>query len=322
MLPQTRLRGDAPASPIGALAGDTAERLREALQLVVHVPAPVVEALTVTLVSGGHALIEGIPGTGKTILSRAFAKLVDCSFKRIQFTNDLMPSDVVGGSVWRPSQERFEFVPGPLFANLVLADEINRTSSRTLSCLLEAMEEGTVSADGETIPLGAPFTIFATRNPIEFHGTFPIPEAALDRFLVHVELDYPEAQLEKELYQGRGGAAQIDSLEPILTREGLLMLTSAVPSVHVSAEVAEYAYRVVSATREHAEIELGVSPRAAVAWTHAARARALLDGRDYVLPDDLKALATVVLGHRITTSGGVKGSQRISEVLEGAAVEL
>jgi len=322
MPPQTRFRGDAPTSPIGAIAGDTAERLRVALQRVVHVPSHVVEALTVALVSGGHALIEGIPGTGKTILSRALARLVDCSFKRIQFTNDLMPSDVVGGSVWRPSQERFEFVPGPLFANLILADEINRTSSRTLSCLLEAMEEGTVSADGETIPLGAPFTIFATRNPIEFHGTFPIPEAALDRFLVHVELDYPEEQLEKQLYQGHGGATAIDDLQPVLTREELLMLTSAVPSVHVSSEVAEYAYRVVSATRAHPEIELGVSPRAAVAWTHAGRARALLDGRDYVLPDDLKALATVVLGHRITTSGGIKGRQRISEVLEGAAVEL
>ena len=243
------------------------------------------------LLCGGHAVVEGVPGLAKTLLIATLARTLSMQFSRIQFTPDLLPADVVGTMIYNQKQEQFTVSKGPIFAHFVLADEINRAPAKVQSALLEAMEEGTVSADGETIPLGAPFTIFATRNPIEFHGTFPIPEAALDRFLVHVELEYPEPHLEKELYQGRGGNATIDELEPVLSREELLMLISAVPSVHVSAEVAEYAYRVVSATRAHPEIELGVSPRAAVAWTNAGRARALLDGRDYVLPDDLKALA-------------------------------
>jgi len=309
-------------SALGTLATDAFASLRTAVRSVVHVPDEVLDPLLIAIIAGGHALVEGIPGTGKTLLSRALARAVDCTFKRIQFTNDLMPSDVVGASVWRAGEERFEFVPGPLFANIVLADEVNRTSSRTLSCLLEAMEEGMVTVDGKSMPLGTPFTILATRNPIEFHGTFPIPEAALDRFLVHVELGYPGAEAEKDLYRGKRAETALGDLEPVISREELLVLISAVSTVRVSEEVAEYAYRFVEATRAHDAVALGVSPRAAVSWLVAARARALTSGRDYVLPDDLKALAVPVLGHRIFLKGGGTGRAIVDAALESVPVTL
>lgn len=301
----------------GALEG-----LRSQIRKVVHVTDEVLEPILVALVVGGHVLIEGIPGTGKTLLSRTIARCLDCTFKRIQFTNDLMPSDIVGSSVWRAGEERFEFVPGPLFANVVLADEVNRTSSRTMSCLLEAMEEGSVSVDGETMSLGAPFAILATRNPIEFHGTFPIPEAAMDRFLARVELTYPDAQAERDLYRGRGAEVTLNEIEPVLTREQLLVLMAAVPTITVSDPVVDYAYRLVNATREHDAVTLGVSPRAAVSWMQAARGRALLQGRDYVLPDDLKALAIPVLAHRIFLKDGGNGRAIVEQVLSTTPVTL
>ncbi|HRV82391.1 MAG TPA: MoxR family ATPase, partial [Planctomycetota bacterium] len=296
--------------------------LRTQIRRVVSVPDDVLEPILVALVVGGHVLIEGIPGTGKTLLSRTIARSLDCTFKRIQFTNDLMPSDIVGSSVWRAGSERFEFVPGPLFANVVLADEVNRTSSRTMSCLLEAMEEGSVSVDGETRELGSPFAILATRNPIEFHGTFPIPEAALDRFLVRVELGYPDGAAERDLYRARGSELALDELEPVMSREQLLVLSAAVPTQTVSDPVVDYAYRLVEATRRHPAVTLGVSPRAAVSWILAARGRALLLGREYVLPDDLKALAQPVLAHRIFLRDGGSGRAVIDEVLSSTRVSL
>lgn len=296
--------------------------LRARVRSVVSVPDEVLEPILVALVAGGHCLIEGIPGTGKTLLSRTLARCLDCSFTRIQFTNDLMPSDIVGSTVWRAGEETFEFQPGPLFSNIVLADEVNRTSSRTLSCLLEAMEEGAVSVDGKTMSLGTPFAILATRNPIEFHGTFPIPEAALDRFLVHVELGYPEAEAEKGLYLARSSETSLDSLEPALTREQLVLLNATVPTIQVSEPIAEYAYAVVKETRDDPSVALGVSPRAAVSWLVAARARALIHGRDYVLPDDLKALAIPVLSHRIFLKGGGSALRVIQGALERVPVAL
>lgn len=312
------LPGETPA--IGTLAVDVADVLKREVRRVVSVEDSVLDPILVALIAGGHVLIEGIPGTGKTLLSRTLARTLDCSFKRIQFTNDLMPSDIVGSSVWRAGEETFEFVPGPLFANVVLADEVNRTSSRTLSCLLEAMEEGSVSVDGETRSLGSPFAILATRNPIEFHGTFPIPEAALDRFLVHVTLDYPDEAAEKALYQADAASTAIDSVEAVITREQLLILNAAVPSISVSDPVTDYAYRVVQATRDNETVALGVSPRAAVSWIFAARARALLNGRDYVLPDDLKALAMPVLAHRVFLKGGGSAKALIEDALASVTV--
>lgn len=301
-----------------ALAG----ALREQISRVVVVRPAVLDPLLVTLVAGGHALIEGVPGVGKTLLARTLASSVDCTFHRIQFTNDLMPSDIVGSAVWKPRDEKFVFVRGPLFANLVLADEINRTSPRTLSCLLEAMECGEVSVEGRTAKLGDPFCVLATRNPIEFHGTYPVPEAALDRFLVRVELEYPDVESELGLYVGDDPESRLGQLEPVVTREELRQIRESVGRVAVSEPVAAFCYAVVKATREREDVLLGASPRAALAWLRASRARALLDGRSHVLPDDLKALATVVLSHRLVLKGGGSAAELVSEVLEQTPVSL
>lgn len=310
------------ATDLGLRAAELCTTLRREIRRVVTVPDPVLEPLLVALLAGGHVLIEGIPGTGKTLLSRTLARLLDCDFNRIQFTNDLMPSDIVGSQVWRPGEECFEFVRGPLFANVVLADEVNRTSSRTLSCLLEAMEEGSVSVEGQPVPLADPFVILATRNPIEFHGTFPIPEAALDRFLARVELNYPDAASEQQLYQGQDASTNLDALEPVLTKRELITLRKAVDEVTVSEALARYAYSIVEATRQDESVALGVSPRAAMSWLRAGRARAFLDGRHYVLPDDLKALAVPILGHRVFLHAGGDARALVAATVATVAVEV
>jgi len=311
-----------PVPDLGQRAAELFSELRRELARVVHVQEDVLESVTVALLAGGHVLIEGIPGTGKTLFSRAFARLLDLEFKRIQFTNDLMPSDVVGSSIWRPHEERFEFSEGPIFANVVLADELNRTSSRTLSCLLEAMEEGVVSVDGQPHSLPDPFLILATRNPIEFHGTFPIPEAALDRFLARVELGYPGAEAERELYRGEDASDVLAELRPVLQADELLTLRAFASGITVAEPIAGYAYRIVQATREHERVLLGVSPRAAIAWLRAARARALLQGRLYVVPDDLKALAHPLLAHRVFSKGGGDARALIAEIVARTPIEL
>ena len=296
--------------------------LRERLGRVVAIDDATLDAVLVALFAGGHVLIEGVPGIGKTLLARTLARCVDCEFRRIQFTNDLMPTDVVGAQVWRSGSETFEFVPGPLFANIVLADEINRTSPRTLSCLLEAMENGRVSIECRTLELGKPFTVLATRNPIEFHGTFPVPEAALDRFLVRVELGYPDAASELQLYTGADPEQKLADVHAVLSREDLVQLHAMAAAVDVQQPVAEYAYRVVQATRGHADVQLGASPRAALAWLKVARARALLDGRDYVVPDDLKALAVPALAHRVFLRDDGDANTFIAELLRTVEVPL
>ena len=297
-------------------------QIRETIQRLVAIEDEVLEPILITLLARGHALLEGIPGIGKTLLARTLAGCVHGSFHRVQFTNDLMPSDIVGSLVWRPNEGQFEFVEGPLFANFVLADEINRTSPRTLSCLLEAMENGTVTVEGRSRRLAEPFLVLATRNPIEFHGTFPVPEAALDRFLVRVELDYPEEEQELALYRGTNPEDQLAELAPILELKELLVMQRAVLEIDVAEAIARYAYRVAVATREHESVLLGASPRAAMQWLRACRARALLQGRDYVLPDDLKVLAQPVLGHRIFLRGGGDARALLSEVLDRTPVEL
>lgn len=311
-----------PASTEATQLRATRDLLIRNLTHVVKLPDDVIEPMICALVAGGHMLVEGIPGIGKTLLARTLAACIDGTFRRVQFTNDLMPSDVIGTSVWQQDTGSFTFVPGPLFANLVLADEINRTSPRTLSCLLEAMENGRVSIDGRTEELGSPFTVLATRNPIEFHGTFPVPEAALDRFLVRVELSYPTPDFELDLYTGSDAEARLREIEPAMHPDDLLRLQQRTATVQVSPAVAEYALRVVQATRSHPDVQLGASPRAALAWLKASRARALLDDRAFVLPDDLKAMAHCTLTHRIFLRHGDDAGPIVRDILQNTPVPL
>jgi len=301
---------------------EAGREIRQRLGEVLVLPESVVEPVLVALLARGHVLIEGIPGTGKTLLARTIARLVGLEFKRIQFTNDLMPSDILGSSVWRAGREEFDFVRGPLFTNVVLADEINRTSPRTLSCLLEAMENGHVSVEGRPVALADPFFVLATRNPIEFHGTYPVPEAALDRFLVRVTMGYPPPDGELRLYLGRDPEGRLEELAPVITADALRSLMEGARAVKVSEPVARYAYQVVAATREDESVALGLSPRAALAWLKASRARAFLDGREYVLPDDLKALARPALAHRLVLKGGGDAGALLLRVLSSVPVEL
>ncbi len=301
---------------------DLSRSVRTGLRSVMALPDEVIELVLVALLARGHVLVEGVPGTGKTLLVKTLSRIAGLDFKRIQFTNDLMPSDIVGSSMWRPDSGEFVFVRGPLFANVVLADEINRTSPRTLSCLLEAMESGNVSIDGKSERLAEPFFVLATRNPIEFHGTFPMPEAALDRFLVRVTTSYPEPAAELELYLGRDPESLLEEVEPALRREELLSMMHRVETVRVQRPVAQFCQSVVHATRNHADVVLGVSTRAALSWLKAARARAALKGRDYVLPDDLKVLVRPVLAHRMVLRSGTDPGELLADLIARVDVAL
>jgi MoxR-like ATPase len=254
---------------------------------------------TVALFSGQHLLVEGVPGVGKTVLSRALARSIDGTFKRIQGTSDLLPADISGASVYDQSTNRFHFVPGPIFAHVVLFDEINRTGPKTQSALLEVMDEGSVSVDGDVYDLPKPFFVAATRNPIEHHGTFPLPEGELDRFGVCIDMGYPDQEAERRVVSGQLVVHPVDELEPIVSPEDVVAHQATVRTAFVDQSVIDYVVAITSATRHRPDVTLGASTRASVSLTRVAQAAAILRGRDYVLPDDVKDVAGAVLSHRV-----------------------
>ncbi len=258
----------------------------------------VIRLAIIGLLARGHLLIEDVPGVGKTTLAAALARSIGGGFQRIQFTSDMLPSDIIGITVYQPDRGDFVFKPGPLFTNIVLADEINRTTPKTQSSLLEAMNEAQVSLDHSTFPLPRPFMVLATQNPLEYEGTHPLPESQLDRFLLRIRIGYPAASDEKAILRG-GGAAAVESLVPVLTSGELLELQEQVEKVRADDSVLDYLMALVAATRSAPLLRLGVSPRGALALLRAARARALTDGRDFLVPDDLKTLAVPALAHRV-----------------------
>ena len=288
------LRAD--VATVGSRILDELERAilgkREALELILF-----------SLLADGHVLIEDLPGVGKTLVARSFAQVCSMGFGRVQFTPDLMPGDVTGGSIYDQRSASFTFIPGPVFTNILLADEINRAPAKTQAALLEAMEERQVTLEGETRQLAPPFLVFATQNPIEYEGTYPLPEAQLDRFLVRISLGYPDAADESELLvrRARRRRERVE-LDSVCDRQTLLDLQAAVEEVHLSEAVAEYAVSIVRATRESPQLAVGASPRGSLALMKLARARASLHGRDFVKPDDVKYVAVPALAHRLTLS--------------------
>lgn len=283
-------------------------------------------ALTVIAVlSQGHILIEDVPGVGKTMLARSLAKSLGCSFKRIQFTPDMLPSDVTGVSIYNQNTREFEYRPGPLMVQIVLADEINRATPKTQSALLEAMEERQITVDGTTYKLPAPFMVMATQNPIEYEGTFPLPEAQLDRFLMRIDLGYTSASNEIKILEQQRLVHPIVELEPVLEVEEILYAQEAIKQVHVSDPIKKYIVEIVRKTRTHPEVFLGASPRGSLGLFRGGQARAALDGRDYVLPDDIKYLAPYVLPHRVVVGPAarltdISSEKIVREILETVPV--
>ena len=277
-------------------------RVQQSVQSVIRGKDEVIQLVLVGLLARGHLLIEDVPGVGKTTLAHALARSFDCAFQRIQFTSDMLPSDVIGVSVFSQQTQRFEFRPGPIFANIVLADEINRTTPKTQSALLEAMNENQVTVDNRTSPLPQPFMVMATQNPIEHHGTYPLPESQLDRFLMRVKIGYPSAESEKEILQDFADSDPLANVRPVMTGPEVVEIQNRVRRVKVDPELVNYTLAIVEKTRQHEYLSLGVSPRGSMSLYRAAQALAFVEGRNYCIPDDFKRLTIPVFCHRCVVS--------------------
>ncbi|WP_103501128.1 MULTISPECIES: MoxR family ATPase [unclassified Streptomyces] len=291
----------------------TADAVRRSVESVIEGKPEVVRLSLTVLLAEGHLLLEDVPGVGKTMLAKALARSIDCSVRRIQFTPDLLPSDITGISIFDQERKDFEFKPGAVFAQIVIGDEINRASPKTQSALLEAMEERQVTADGETHALPDPFMVIATQNPVEMEGTYPLPEAQRDRFMARVSVGYPSPEAEMRMLELHGESSPLDSLRPAVHATDVVKLIEAVRAVHVSEPVRRYAVDLVAATRSHPELRLGASPRAALQLLRAAKSSAALSGREYVLPDDVQALAVPVLAHRLLPTAQAQLNRHTTE---------
>jgi MoxR-like ATPase len=312
----------ADSDALAVTAAEKIDLLQRAIERVIRGKPEAVRLAIVTLLAGGHLLIEDVPGVGKTTLAHALSRALDSTFQRIQFTSDLLPSDVIGLSVYNQVESLFEWKPGPIFANIILADEINRTTPKTQSALLEAMAEGHVTVEGVTHPLPNPFMVLATQNPIEHHGTYPLPESQLDRFMLRLRIGYPGAADEKQILRDREHSEPLDVMQAVMNSSDVLELQQAVTDVSVDDAIVDYLMRIVAATRSSEMLDLGVSPRGTLSLFRAAQALALTEQRSYCLPDDIKRLVVPVFAHRITVSTRYSSAMRRSEEAEAVLGEI
>ena len=299
-----------------------AAQLETALRKVIRGKDEVVRLALVSMLARGHLLIEGVPGVGKTTLGQALARSLDCSFQRVQFTSDMLPSDVLGISIYSAIEQEFEFKRGPVFANILLADEINRTTPKTQSALLEAMNEGQVTVDAHSYPLPQPFLVIATQNPVEHHGTYPLPESQLDRFLMRVRMGYPDDKAEREILRSEAGASQLENMRPVLTGADVLEMQKAITQVRVDDSLVTYTLNIVRRTRNSDHFSLGVSPRGSQMLYRAAQAMAFLEGRNFCLPEDFKPLVVPVFAHRVVPNALSSSTLKKSEQAEQFMQEI
>ena len=316
-------------SKIGAMSSETvfsisqrAVELEAALRKVIRGKDDVIRLALVSMMARGHLLIEGVPGVGKTTLGQALARALDCSFQRVQFTSDMLPSDVLGISIYSAIEQQFEFKRGPVFTNILLADEINRTTPKTQSALLEAMNEDQVTVDSHSYALPQPFLVIATQNPVEHHGTYPLPESQLDRFLMRVRMGYPDGDAERDILRSEAGTAQLENLQPVLTAADVQEMQEAVKQVHVDESLVSYTLAIVKKTRESEHFSLGVSPRGSQMLYRAAQATAFLDGRNFCTPEDFKPLVIPVFAHRVVVNALYSSILKKSEQAEQVMHEI
>lgn len=317
---------DASGAGNGSPSEDSLKRLRANIASVLYGKEDVVRLALVALLGEGHLLVEDAPGVGKTSLAKALAISLGCQFTRVQCTPDMLPADIVGTSVFMPQEGKFEFRPGPVFTNVLLVDEVNRTTPRTQSALLEAMSERQVSVDGKTHVLAKPFFVLATQNPFEFEGTYPLPENQLDRFMLRIEVGYPPRDVERDIIAAHKDGEPVDALTSVVEKHDVLKLQQSARDVRLDGSLADYLLDIVSETRNHPDLALGVSPRGALTFVRAVKAAALIDGRDYVVPDDIKQLAIPALAHRVIVRGVMREGQRsravaaLEQILDQVAV--